>query len=135
MESGCRWRARRWRSWAGSSHHVRDGQVGERQAPSAESPRVVSHFAQVVEGDTFAVPPPTSDEIAAHARAYYNTRGPLANSDAMIDGPAAEIQSQDETQLTACIAFPFADVSSPDTVAGSDTRLFTLARTAMARGR
>lgn len=44
----------------------------------------------------------------------------------MLDVTDLQIQSQDETELTACISYEAASVNTPDTVAFSNTRLFTL---------
>jgi hypothetical protein len=73
-----------------------------------------------------ALQPPTIDEIVSVAQDFYNTLGPYAGTYVFTEATAVQIQSLDESQLTACIAFDFASVDSPDTVAGSDTRRFVL---------
>lgn len=74
-----------------------------------------------------SVPPPTPDEIASLSRYFYDNHSSAAGTYVLVDVMTVQIQSQNETQLTACLAFDFASVSSPDTIAGTDTRLFTLA--------
>ncbi len=72
-----------------------------------------------------APPPPDIDTIVALAQDFYDDR--FFGTYVLLDATDSQIQSQDDTQLTACIAYEFASVSSPGTVAGTDTRAFTLA--------
>lgn len=73
-----------------------------------------------------ASPPPTIDEIVSSAQDFYNTLSPDTGAYVFMDATAVQIQSLGATQLTACIAFDVASVTSPDTVTGSDTRSFVL---------
>jgi hypothetical protein len=68
----------------------------------------------------------TPDEITALAQDYYDNQGPFAGTYVMMDGPQIYIQGQDESQLTVCIVYDYAPVSSPDTIAGNDSRTLTL---------
>lgn len=58
---------------------------------------------------------------------FYDSQGPDASSYVLLDVTNLQIESQDETELTACVSYEAASVNAPDTMALSDTRLFTLA--------
>lgn len=72
------------------------------------------------------LPPPTSAEIVALVQNYYDNYGPFAGTYVLVDVTTLQIDSSDEHQLTVCIAYDAATVTAPDTVVGSNTRLFTL---------
>lgn len=69
---------------------------------------------------------PTADEIVALAQQFYDNLTPFAGTYVFVDATAAEVESQNATQLTACIVYEYAATASPDTIIGTDTRLFTL---------
>lgn len=71
--------------------------------------------------------PPTTVEIISLVQDFYDTQEPDGSSYLLLDVTGLQIQSQDELGLTACVSYGAASVNAPDTVAFSDTRLFTLA--------
>jgi hypothetical protein len=71
--------------------------------------------------------PPTTDEIISLVQDFYDNQGPYASNYVLLDVTDLQIQSQDGTELTACISYESASVNAPDTVAFYNTRLFTLA--------
>jgi hypothetical protein len=77
---------------------------------------------------TVAVPPPPStNEISALVRDYYDDESQLAGERVMTSVDGMQIQYQDAAQLTVCVEYDSALVSSPDMVDGTNTRTFTLA--------
>lgn len=70
---------------------------------------------------------PSIAEIVAQVQAYYDNAPPFAGNYLLIGITGIDVQRQDDTQLTACIAYVVVNIASPATLAGGNTRLFTLA--------
>jgi hypothetical protein len=72
-------------------------------------------------------PPPTTDDISALVRDYYDHESQFAGERLLTAVDVVQIQYADATQLTACVEYDSALVSSPDMVDGTNSRTFTLA--------
>lgn len=72
---------------------------------------------------------PTTNEIVSLVQAFYDNGSAFAGSYVLVNVTNMQLQQQEDAQLTVCIAYQVATVASPNTVADSNTRPFTLSPT------